>query len=200
MTSSALLSSALMSRSCRCNARLSVCRREISAADSSWISAAVAVASSHRRSSAPFSPSRRWTSSMCRLCRLTASAAASRNRRRTLSLSRLMVASSLATSARTTSEISCCISMLISATFFTSPARLPNSKAQCVSSRSLAREEHVMIRHVLELPPKLSASSRVSIESRYGTWRRPQLATCVRRWMTNARCINDLLMAPASRR
>jgi len=68
--------------------------------------------------------------------------------------------------AFTTPDGSSLSSMLISASFLTRLARLPNSSAQRVSSRSFAKDEQVMMRHVFELPPKLSARRRVSMESR----------------------------------
>mmetsp|Transcript_78678 Transcript_78678/g.188778 ORF Transcript_78678/g.188778 Transcript_78678/m.188778 type:complete len:202 (+) Transcript_78678:1148-1753(+) len=106
----------------------------------------------------------------------------------------------LATKASTTAEGSCATSRLICGRFLTSLARLPNSREQRVSSRSDACTEQVMMRQVLELPPKLSASKRVSMESRYGTSCIEEPFWLVKRWMTNASCESDLLISPASRR
>mmetsp|Transcript_15437 Transcript_15437/g.28564 ORF Transcript_15437/g.28564 Transcript_15437/m.28564 type:complete len:292 (-) Transcript_15437:1249-2124(-) len=69
-------------------------------------------------------------------------------------------------SASITTPESSLIPTLISALFSTSFARFPKSSEQRVSSRSFADGEQVMIRQVLELPPKHSANNRVSIESR----------------------------------
>ena len=50
-------------------------------------------------------------------------------------------------------------------------ARAPNSSDERLSAKSLAATEMVTSNEVRALPPRLSASSRVSVELRYGTCR-----------------------------
>ena len=54
-----------------------------------------------------------------------------------------------------------------------------------------------MIKHVLELPPKLSLSIRVNLESRYGTW---VLFPSVRAVITCPKVVRLLLIVLASSR
>mmetsp|Transcript_49797 Transcript_49797/g.119890 ORF Transcript_49797/g.119890 Transcript_49797/m.119890 type:complete len:252 (+) Transcript_49797:178-933(+) len=168
--------------------RESCSRRSLdsSVVEASWVSTASLTATIHRCWMAPFCSSRLRTSAAClswvpsssttasealaslprRRSRVAARSASSAALSRSISsLSCCRSSSSLATKACTTGDGSQATSRLISALFFTSLARLPNSNEHLVSSRSASWPEHVMMRQVLELPPKLSARSRVSMES-----------------------------------
>mmetsp|Transcript_69457 Transcript_69457/g.193259 ORF Transcript_69457/g.193259 Transcript_69457/m.193259 type:complete len:201 (-) Transcript_69457:1546-2148(-) len=164
--------------------------------------------------SSPFSSSSCLTSAARCSCCLFASAVASLRRRSTSTRrsslaarsanmawrSRCNSSVSLASIALKTMDGSYCTSKLISALFFTSFARRPNSSEPFVSSLSSSNVEHVMMRQVFELPPKDSAKSRVSIASRYGMYCDVPDGVLVKRWMTSASCDKERLISPASRR
>mmetsp|Transcript_29973 Transcript_29973/g.88969 ORF Transcript_29973/g.88969 Transcript_29973/m.88969 type:complete len:209 (-) Transcript_29973:603-1229(-) len=61
-------------------------------------------------------------------------------------------------------------SWLTFTTFLIIFARWPNRRVLIVSCSLKLDGEHVMMRDVLALPPSDSCSTRVSLESRYGTW------------------------------
>mmetsp|Transcript_29458 Transcript_29458/g.79533 ORF Transcript_29458/g.79533 Transcript_29458/m.79533 type:complete len:221 (-) Transcript_29458:193-855(-) len=172
--------------SSRWRAACSCCSLSASAAEASWDSAASVAAVIQRRCTAPCCSSKLRTSAMCRSWFARRSATASevqfslRCRRSCAaessasspalpccieSFSRCRSSICLRTMACITGEISHSTSRLIWALFLTNLARLPNSKEHLVSSRSALCAEHVMMRQVLELPPKLSAKSLVSMES-----------------------------------
>ena len=61
-------------------------------------------------------------------------------------------------------------SLFIFGLFFIYFALFPNFNVDIVSASLNILGEHVIIKHVLEFPPKDSDNIRVSLESLYGTW------------------------------
>ena len=86
-------------------------------------------------------------------------------------------------------------SLLTFGLFLIAFARIPNRRVEMVSASLKAEGEHVMIREVLALPPSESYSTRVSLESRYGTW---EDFLSVSANMTFPKADKDLLMFFAS--
>ena len=73
-------------------------------------------------------------------------------------------------------------------------ARCAYSSVWSVSSAECAAGDTVAMMHVLLLPPSASRRSRVSFESRYGTWPPPATKAA----MTRPNVRSDLLISPAS--